>query len=136
MLEKPSRNLDMTAIVEASILIRQVAEPRPVGDSVKAAIVRASRRLGFGFSRTKTIWYGEAFRINAEEMDALRRATARRKREEVAHAEAVVAIDRLVALREALASTDPDFNRPLIAALDDAIRKMGGRVGAVDLRED
>jgi len=40
---------------------------------VKAAIRRASRRLGLPFNRTKDIWYGQARRIDAEEMDRLRR---------------------------------------------------------------
>jgi hypothetical protein len=136
MLEKPSKDLDMSAIVEASILIRQVAEPRPVGDSVKAAIVRASRRLGFGFSRTKTIWYGEAFRINAEEMDVLRKAAKRRHVEQIARAEASVVLDRMVALRAAMATADADFHKPLLDALDESIRAMGGSVCAVDLREE
>jgi len=37
---------ETSAIDEAQILVRRCAEPRPVGDKVKAAIVRASRRLG------------------------------------------------------------------------------------------
>ena len=130
LVEKVSSPAD-----EAAALLRQVAEPRPVGDSVKAAIRRAAKRLGFGFRRTKTLWYGETTRIGAEEMDALRRATQRRHSEEVARAETVVAIDRLVALREALAQTDQSFNQPLIDALDDTIRKMGGGVGTLDFSE-
>ena len=131
LVEKVSSPAD-----EAAALLRQVAEPRPVGDSVKAAIRRAARRLGFGYRRTKTIWYGETTRIGAEEMDALRRATKRRNAEEVARAEAVVAIDRLVALRGALAASDQSFNQPLIDALDDTIRRMGGRVGTMVVREE
>ena len=46
--------------------------PRPVGDKVKTAIARASRRLGFSNSRTTDLWYGEAKRIDAQEMDRLR----------------------------------------------------------------
>ena len=124
LVEKVSSPADV-----AAALLRQVAEPRPVGDSVKAAIRRAAKRLGFGFRRTKTIWYGETNRIGAEEMDALRRATKHQHAEEVARAEAIIAIDRLVALREALAQTDADFNQPVIAALDDTLRKMGGGYG-------
>ena len=38
---------------EAAALLRQVAEPRPVGDSVKAAIGRSARRLGFSWRDQK-----------------------------------------------------------------------------------
>ena len=65
--------LDTNSIEEAQTLVRRCAEPRPAGDKVKAAVVRASRRLGFSFSRTKDIWYGDARRIGATEMDQLRR---------------------------------------------------------------
>jgi hypothetical protein len=58
---------------EARALVRKCAEPRPAGDLVKAAIYRASRRLGMPFSRTRCIWYREARRIDAAEMDQLRR---------------------------------------------------------------
>src|ERR1700730_469293 len=62
-----------SSIDEAQAHVRRCAEPRPAGDIVKAAIRRASRRLDIPFSRTKDIWYGDARRIDAEEMDRLRR---------------------------------------------------------------
>jgi hypothetical protein len=126
----------MSSACEASILVREIAEPRPVGDSVKAAIDRAARRLGFGYRRTKTIWYGEATKITAEEIDVLRRETARRRQEEIARAEALVVIDRMVALRSALASADEDFNRPLLDALDDSLRAMGAEIRPMDFRQE
>jgi len=61
-----------SSIDEAQILVRPRAEPRPAGDQVKAAIRRASQRLEIPFSRTRDIWYGDARRIDAEEMDRLR----------------------------------------------------------------
>lgn len=131
-----SEKSEMSALSEASLLVREAAEPRPVGDSVKAAIRRSAQRLGFQFSRTRDIWYANARRINAEEMDALRVATKRRRDEEVARAEAVIAVERLAALRDALASTDADFNQPVVAAIDDALRAMGRDVGAVVVREE
>ena len=62
-----------SSIDEAQTLVRKCAEPRPPGDQVKAAIHRASQRLELPFSRTRDIWYGDARRIDAEEMDRLRR---------------------------------------------------------------
>lgn len=73
MSEFSSESSEMSSVNEASTLIRVAAEPRPVGDSVKSAIRRAARSLGFSFTRAKDIWYGDARRIDAEEMDALRK---------------------------------------------------------------
>jgi hypothetical protein len=62
-----------SSIEEAQALIRRCAEPRPAGDPVKAAIRRASLQLQMPFVRVRAIWYAEARRIDAEEMDRLRR---------------------------------------------------------------
>lgn len=69
----------MNALGEASSLVRAVAEPCPPGDSVKAAIVRACRRLGWSYSRTRAVWYADCrIRLAADELDELRsRARAR-----------------------------------------------------------
>jgi hypothetical protein len=61
------------SIDEVQTLVRQCAEPRPADDQVKAVILRASRHLGLPFNRTRDIWYGNAMRIDAEEMDRLRK---------------------------------------------------------------
>src|ERR1700694_2734257 len=79
-----------SSIDEAQILVRRCAEPRPAGDQVKAAVRRASQRLGIPFSRTRDIWYGDARRIDAEEMDRLRRGA-----EKAELAQAVAAIEFL-----------------------------------------
>lgn len=73
MSEIKSESLETMAILEASNLLRAIAEPRPVGDSVKAAIRRAARKVGLTFSRAKSIWYGDAHTISSVEMDALRK---------------------------------------------------------------
>jgi hypothetical protein len=86
-----------SSIDEAQAHVRRCAEPRPAGDIVKAAIRRASRRLDIPFSRTKDIWYGDARRIDAEEMDRLRRGA-----EKAELAQAVAAIEFLA--NKALAS--------------------------------
>ena len=79
-----------SSIDEAQTLVRRCAEPRPAGDQVKAAIRRASQRLEIPFSRTRDIWYGDARRIDAEEMDRLRRGA-----EKAELAQAVAAIEFL-----------------------------------------
>jgi hypothetical protein len=80
-----------SSIEEAQALIRLCAEPRPAGDPVKAAIRRASLQLQMPFVRVRAIWYAEARRIDAEEMDRLRRGA-----EKAELAQAVSAIELLV----------------------------------------
>lgn len=126
--EIPSEKTEMSSVNEASLLVRNVAEPRLVGDSVKAAITRAARRLGFSITRTKDIWYGDARRIDADEMDRLRTEAARAEADELKQ--------RLLALYRSLAATDPNFHRVTLGALGRALRDMGCPLGAVDFRED
>ena len=77
--ENPPTLSYVSSISEAQALVRRCAEPRTAGDQVKAAILRSSRRLGFPFNRTKDIWYGDARRIDAAEMDRLRRGDRARR---------------------------------------------------------
>src|ERR1700722_10152096 len=76
-----------SSIDEAQTLVRRCAEPRPAADGVKAAIRRASRRLDIPFSRVRDIWYGDARRIDAHEMDQLRRVA---RQAELAQAAAAI----------------------------------------------
>lgn len=93
----------MNAIEEAARLIRGIAEPCPPGDSVKAAISRASRRIGWSFSRTRAIWYADArIRLAAEELDDLRskaRASQAEKERDLYHA----LLQRIARLESAVA---------------------------------
>jgi hypothetical protein len=115
MSEKLSGKSEMSSVGEAATLIRQAAEPRPVGDSVKAAIRRAAMRLGFSFSRSKDIWYGDARRIDAGEMDALRGLAA-----------------RYANIAATLRHQDEDFYR----AQADALEYFAHRLGGVDRAGD
>lgn len=58
--------------VHAAILIRVCAEPARPSDSVKVRIARAADRLGWPLRRVEAIWWQQAHRIEAFEMDALR----------------------------------------------------------------
>jgi hypothetical protein len=107
------------AIAEARCLIKQCAEPRPVGDSVKAAIGRAARRLGWSYSRAKDVWYGGARRIDVAEMDRLRSSAEDQKNNEAIADE----IDRL---------------RARLSRLERQLDRRGGArsVGAHLVRQD
>lgn len=43
------------------------------GETTKARIRRAAHVLGWPYSRTRDLWHGDAHRIDAYEMDALRK---------------------------------------------------------------
>lgn len=127
MSNKPSEKSEMSYVVEASELVQRVAGPGDVGDKVKAAIRRAAHRLGFGYSRTKDIWYRNARRIDAFEIDRLR--------ERAAEVEAKQAIAGVLVVRQRLAAAGPERNRKAIDLLDGALREMGAEVGAVGLQK-
>lgn len=103
----------MSSEREAYDLVRRVAEPRTAGDSVKQAIIRAARRLRWSITRTKAIWYAEARRIDASEMDQLRALAS----EQAA---------RYSRMAEALRHVDAEMYQPDIDALIDAAFKLGG----------
>jgi hypothetical protein len=56
--------------------LKELAEPRPVGDTVQSAIVRASRAAGIPYPRAFNIWYRRARRIDAHEAEAIQRRAA------------------------------------------------------------
>lgn len=113
-----SKAPDTSAIAEALTLVRCCAEPRPAGESVKAAIRRASRRLDFPFTRTKDLWYGDARRIDAREMDRLR--------QEALNAELIAGID---ALKKLSAARVP-LSHPMFAELAAALRLLLHDIGS------
>ena len=126
----------MSAAIEASDLIRQLADPCPAGDSVKAAINRALRRVSpflpwpMKPSRAEDIWRREARAIRAEEMDALRAAKAAKEKAEFKH-EAAAVEARLARIEAALFAADEDFHGPAIDALRRASRPFGKAFGEV-----
>lgn len=57
---------------EVRALLKEIAGPRDDYDSIKKLRGRAAVRLGFLQSRVDALWYGNARRIDAEELDFLR----------------------------------------------------------------
>lgn len=123
--------ISMTAVAEAGRLLREVAEPVPAGDSVKAAIGRAANRVGkyiaphfrsrWHAGRAEDIWRGEARGVWAEEMDAIRRAADAKAAEE-ARSE-LAELDARLARLEALVVQDENFMRPHVDALRASARR-------------
>lgn len=113
--DNPSPASDVS---KAKSLVRRCAEPCPAGDSVKEAVNRAARRLGFSHSRTRDIWYGTARRIESHEMDQLRDCAQR--------SEIASAVAGLQVLRDSLAGTGAPAGGKVVAGIDAALRLLGG----------
>lgn len=56
---------------EMQTIVRSAAEPWSPGDSVKAAVQRASRKIGLPYRRIRSFWYAQADAW-AHEADRLR----------------------------------------------------------------
>jgi hypothetical protein len=110
-----------SSIEEAQSFVRRCAEPRPAGDLVKAAIRRASQLLDIPFSRTRDIWYGDARRIDAQEMDRLRQAAFR--------IEFTNAIAGIETFRNQMLASRSEAARQVAAGLDAALCALGRNVG-------
>lgn len=103
-------------ISDAMRIVHFAAEPRPPADSAKAAIRRACQRLGWTYTRTRDVWYGDARRITVAEMDQLR--ALEQERDHAANrAEQRRHLQQLHALRAKLQFNDPDFHAADIAAI-------------------
>ena len=63
-------------VEEMSRIVRTFAEPWQPGDSVKAGINRAARRLRLTYRRATTFWYGRQCNVLATEADQMRAAYA------------------------------------------------------------
>lgn len=61
---------------EAARLLKEFILPRGADETIKACIARAAKRLGWPVTRTQDIWRKDAARIDAFEMDQLRRVVA------------------------------------------------------------
>lgn len=127
MSDKSSEVKFMSATAEASFLIRQLAEPIPPGDSVKAGLSRAYRRLeGWTFNRVRDVWHADhRIRISAEELAHLRNV-AKAKAEDADRDEFSELRTRISILEHRLATIDPDFHSEAIEAISQASSHNGG----------
>lgn len=118
----------MSSVSEASVLLRQLAEPRLGGDLAKVAIDRAAKRAGLSYWRAFDIWYGKARRLEPYEADAITDALAEKNREDVRNELHDLRL-RLARMEARLATQDPDFHRVSIDALREGAG-LGGRRSA------
>jgi hypothetical protein len=125
--EIQSEITEMSSVAEASALLRSFVGDAPAGTKVKSLITSAAKAAGWTVTRAKDVWYGDARRIEAHEMDRLRSVAAKLEVDRT--------VNRLLVLRDGLAKTDPDFHRQTIDALERALRGMGREVEPVGFRQ-
>src|SRR5437868_6171442 len=61
-------------------LVRRAAEPPVAGESIKAQIARAARRLGFSYGRAKRYWYLELQHPYAVDVERARSVLSNHRR--------------------------------------------------------
>ncbi len=98
------------SVREASDLLRGLASPFPPGDRIKASIWRAVKKVtleltsygcdGMDYNRGRSIWYRQARRIEAFEIDAIRRAAIARE-----------AIERAIRTQHAIGEINAEYAR-------------------------
>ena len=124
MSKKASEFSDMSDVSQASSLVREVI-PASGGATILERINRTSRKLGWPFSRTRDVWYEQARRIDATEMDQLRAATEARRIAEASN-EYKDLRARIARIEAALMAQDEAFHRPTIDALEQSLGGPGG----------
>jgi hypothetical protein len=123
----------LNARAEAQSLIRSLAEPCPAGDSVKAAMVRAWRKLpAWTFNRVIDVWKADPrIAIRAAEMDQLRNAAKKREEKAASH-ELTELRERLSRLERLLVSSDEDFHSETLHQVRLQAIGLGNGRSAVD----
>ncbi len=144
----------MSAIAEARFLTRTLAEPRPAGDSVKAAISRAYSRLvkaaeqldldSLSHNRVQDFWRGDTrAKPRGDELTLLAAAakTARQHQQElerVGRDELFELRSRVARIESLIASAYPDMDRGELATTDgiraQAKRILGATAGHESIR--
>ncbi len=126
--DKSSSEREMSALVEASSLVRRVAEPCPAGDSVKAAMLRSARKLRWNYTRVRAFWYADdRVKVTGDELNQLRAAAKQTGASDdlLARLECVEQMLRDLASRM---PQDADF----YGSHADTLRGVASRVGRAD----
>jgi hypothetical protein len=111
-------------MIDARAAVRRISEPWRCGDTVKSAINRVSKETGLSHTRIRDIWYGDARRIDAHEIEKIE-AAERRKQIKVAKDEYAQLRTQMARLEAMLRSIDPDFHSEAVDALGSIRRQMG-----------
>ena len=129
MNDKSSLERVMSASLEAQSLVRRIAEPCPAGDSVKAAIGRAARKLRLNYARCRAFWYADdRIKVTGDELNQLR-AVAKQHTAGADTHDVLARLDKLENMVESLVRVlphDPDYYGPQLDTLRSAMRAYRG----------
>ena len=114
----------MSSVAEMSALVREVADYSAPSTNWKERVHAASRVLKLPFGRAKAHYYGEARRVDAEEMDRAR-AAAEELREAKLRRRSAEHLQWLNATVEHLRQTDEEFHSVDLVGLERAIARLG-----------
>lgn len=130
MSKKASEFSEMSDVAQASELVRCVVSV-DAGASIGKRILATARKLGWSYSRTHDVWYEQARRIDAFEMDQLRTEKCLRQVKEArkAHAELTALIR---GMEDTLLSIDADFHSETIAGLRHSCGEAAKAIGGMD----
>lgn len=110
-------------------LIRECAAPIMPGESVKAQINRAARRLGWAYWRTYNAWYSKVS-LSAEEREQARAVMLKNTRNlEAIHGEFERGLQIVLDAAAAFAAASPSG----IGARLDELKRLAGESGPSDL---
>lgn len=114
----------MSSAAEMSSLVREVADFAAPSPNWKDRVNAAARVLRLPFGRVKSLYYGDARRIDAEEMDRAR-AAAEQLREAGLRRKAAEHIAWLNSTIERLRTVDPEFHSVDVVGLERAVARLG-----------
>lgn len=119
---------------DASVMIRDLAEPWGAGEKLKDALERTMRLTKFAYWRSFDIYYDKARKIEEHEIEKLKEAL-RIKNEKAARNELHDLKFRIARLEATLsASRDADFHSPDVDFARELLRSPGGMGGTVGRR--
>ncbi|GEM_PF-2612595 len=125
MGEFRSEDSKLSSLVEMQSLVHQTADFTAASGNWKDRVQAAARALGFGWSRTKDLYYQDARRIAAEEMDHAREVV-QRLREERERREAAEHVAWLHRTIQSLRASGEELDGGSL----DALERLAGVVGA------
>lgn len=130
MSEQRSKETKLSSVAEMSSLVREVADFAAPSPNWKDRVSAAARVLKLPFGRAKAHYYGQARRVEAEEMDRAR-AAAEELREARLRRQAGEHLRWLNASIEHLRQTDEEFHSFDVDGLERALARLGAQCGAV-----
>ncbi len=113
MSEKSSENAEMSELAWAQGVLQKRIAPLGSEKFVETRIRNAARKLGWKFSRARTVWYqDERASIKPHELRRIEELTGLKYGQQELRS-----VEDLIANADALlAGNDPDFHRPFVAA--------------------